>query len=224
MIKTVWRRAFTLVFITSWIFSGCQLTDPDQPSPNVVLFLVDDLGWRDLAIYGSELYQTPHADQLAREGVLFTQAYAAATVCSPTRAAILTGKYPARLHCTDWIKGHLRPYARLSVPDWTQHIPEGEETLGEILKREGYSTAHIGKWHLGEEEEHWPENYGFDVNIGGWKMGQPKRKKGVGGYFSPYHNPRLSDGLQGEYLTERLAQEASSFIEKNSDRPFFLNF
>jgi len=199
---------------------GCST----HQKPNVVLFLVDDLGWTDLSSYGSTLYQTPNADQLAADGIKFTDAYAACTVCSPTRASILTGKHPAHINTTDWIAGHQRPFAKLKVPEWTQHIREEDVTLAEALKGQGYSTIHIGKWHLGEEEKYWPEHHGFDTNIGGWKMGMPKRVKKVGGYFSPYHNPRLTDGLEGEYLTERLADEAVSFINQNDDKPFFLNF
>lgn len=213
------RRFFTLILVLALVVS---CSSPQKP--NVVLILVDDLGWKDLSSYGSTLYQTPNTDFLATEGVKFTDAYAACTVCSPTRASILTGKYPATLHCTDWISGHQKPFAKLLVPDWTQYLPAGELTIAEALKEQGYSTIHIGKWHLGEEEKDWPEYHGFDKNIGGWKMGMPKRVKKVGGYFSPYHNPRLSDGPEGEYLTERLADEAVAFVKEHNDKPFFLNF
>lgn len=201
-------------------FFGCK----KHEKPNVVLFLVDDLGWTDLSSYGSKLYQTPNTDQLVSEGVKFTDAYSSCTVCSPTRASILTGKYPASLQCTDWISGHQRPYAKLSVPNWTQHIRDQDVTLAEALKQQGYTTVHIGKWHLGDEEKYWPENHGFDENIGGWKAGMPKSIKKVGGYFTPYNNPRLEDGPEGEYLTERLSQEAREVIRESKDNPFFLNF
>ena len=127
----------------------------------------------------------------------------------------MTGKYPARLHITDWITGSKRPYAKLAVPDWTMHLPLEEVTLAEALKSAGYATAHIGKWHLGNKE-FWPEKQGFDKNIGGYHRGQPP------GYFSPYNIPTLKDGPEGEYLTDREGEEASQFIEDNKDNPFFL--
>jgi len=188
-----------------------------------VIFLVDDLGWTDLGCYGSEYYLTPNVDRLASEGIRFTEAYAACTVCSPTRASILTGKYPARLQTTDWISGHLRPYAEYRIPDWKMYLDPEETTIAEALSARGYRTAHIGKWHLGEKEENWPEHHGFQTNIGGWKKGAPNLKQSRGGYFSPYFNPRLQDGPEGEYLTERLASEARVFIDKNKNAPFFLN-
>jgi arylsulfatase A-like enzyme len=186
------------------------------PAPlNVVLVLVDDLGATDLGCYGSRFYQTPNIDRLAREGVRFTRAYSACTVCSPTRAALLTGKYPARLHITDWIAGHKRPKAKLKVPDWTMHLPLEERTLAEAFKSKGYATASIGKWHLGGPE-FYPEHQGFDVNLGGTDRGQPPS------YFSPYRIPTLADGPDGEFLTDREAEEAVRFIDRNRERPFFL--
>ncbi|MDX9747813.1 MAG: sulfatase [Paludibacter sp.] len=193
--------------------------------PNVVLIVVDDLGWTDLSCYGSDLYQTPAIDRMAKEGVRFTNGYAACTVSSPTRAAIMTGKYPARLHCTDWIAGHKKPHAKLKVPDWTQFMSHDEYTLAEALADNGYTTLHVGKWHLGEGEKYWPENHGFSVNIGGWDVGAPQKKNGGNGYFPPYRNPRLSDGPEEEYLTERLTDEVLNLLEKHSKagQPVFLN-
>src|SRR5512138_502018 len=121
-----------------------------QTQPNVILILADDLGWTDLGCYGSEFYETPHIDRLARDGMKFTQAYSACTVCSPSRAAILTGKYPARLHITDWIPGQPPENPKLLVPAWTKYLPLGEFTLADALRSAGYATASIGKWHLGE--------------------------------------------------------------------------
>ena len=192
-------------------------------SPNVVLILADDLGWTDLGSYGSELYRTPNLDRLAREGTRFDQAYSACTVCSPTRAAIMTGRYPAALRVTDWIAGHVRPFAKLAVPDWTMQLDPREPNLARTLRDAGYATAHVGKWHLGEDPKTWPEHQGFDLNVGGWSKGQPVRAATSNGYFSPYGNPRLADGPVGEFLDDRLANEACAFIEKNRDRPFFLN-
>lgn len=183
--------------------------------PNVIIVLVDDLGWRDLGCQGSQFYETPNLDRLAREGMRFTQAYSACTVCSPTRASLLTGKYPARLHLTDWIAGHVRPKAKLKVPEWQKHLPLAERTLAEALKDAGYATASIGKWHLGGSE-FYPDRQGFDVNIGGTDRGQPPS------YFSPYGIPTLADGPKGEFLSDRLTDEALKFIERNRAAPFFI--
>ncbi|MBM4020548.1 MAG: sulfatase [Planctomycetes bacterium] len=182
---------------------------------NFVFFLIDDMGWMDLACQGSRFYETPSIDRLAAQGMRFTNAYAACPVCSPTRAAVMTGRYPARLHVTDWIAGHVRPYAKLRIPDWTKFLPLEEITIAEALKAAGYASASIGKWHLGGEE-YWPEKQGFDVNVAGTHMGSPPT------YFSPYKIPTIEPGPDGEYLTDRLADEACAFIEKNRDRPFFL--
>jgi len=193
--------------------------------PNVVMMVVDDLGWKDLGIYGSDFHKTPQIDQFSKDGVIFSNAYAACTVSSPTRASIMTGKYPAKLHLTDWIEGHKMPNAKLKIPDWTMYLPLQETTLAEVFKANGYATAHIGKWHLGESDKYWPEHQGFDINIGGWSKGQPNldKKADAYGYFSPYGNPRLTNGEKGEYLTERLAGEACRIIEQYKSQPFFLN-
>ena len=182
---------------------------------NVVLILVDDYGWTDLSCFGSELYQTPNIDQLARDGMKFTQSYSACTVCSPTRAALLTGKYPARLHVTDWIPGLPPENPKLLVPDWTKYLPLQEVNIARALKSAGYATASIGKWHLGGPE-YWPDKQGFDINLGGTEAPNPKS------YFAPYHIATLPDGPEGEYLTDRLGDEALRYIEKNKDNPFFL--
>jgi arylsulfatase A-like enzyme len=207
------------------ILFSCQTgkNNKETTKPNVILFLVDDLGWTDVTTFGSDFHQTPHVDQLAASGISFTNAYAACTVCSPTRASLMTGKYPARINCTDWITGHNKPYAKMKIPDWTQYVAEEEYTLAEALKDNGYITAHFGKWHLGEAENYWPERQGFDYNFGGWSAGSPALHNG-GGYFSPYNNPRLADGPEGEYLTKRLAREVSSFITQYKDSSFFINF
>ena len=194
------------------------LASPSQADPpNVVVILVDDLGWTDLGCFGSPFYETPHIDRLAAQGMRFTHAYSACTVCSPTRASLMTGKYPARLHVTDWIAGHARPKAKLKVPDWTKHLALEETTVAEALKAAGYATASIGKWHLGPPA-HFPEKQGFDLNRGGCDKGQPPS------YFSPYRIPTLEEGEKGEYLTYLLTTEALAFLDSNKDRPFLLHF
>ena len=199
---------------------------------NVVLFLIDDLGWRDIGANGSTYYQTPHIDRLAREGVRFTDAYAACAVCSPTRAAVLTGKYPARLLLTDWLpNGRWHPQAKLQSGRFVRGLPLEEFTLAEALRESGYRTANIGKWHLGSEPFSLPEHHGFDVNIGGNAHGAP------GDFFAPYGGDWavpttglrarwnvLPDGKPGEYLTDRLTDEAVKFIRENRAQPFFLYF
>jgi arylsulfatase A-like enzyme len=185
-----------------------------QP-PNIVLILADDLGWTDLACFGSKLYETPNIDRLASDGVKFTQAYSACTVCSPTRAALLTGKYPARLHVTDWIPGLPPENPRLLVPEWTKFLPLQEISLGRAFKSAGYATASIGKWHLGGEE-YWPDKHGFDLNLAGTEAPSPKT------YFAPYNIATLPEGPEGEYLTDRLAVEAGKYLDQHKDKPFFL--
>lgn len=207
------RQTLLLAFIS--LLLALPVNGQDQRPPNVILVLIDDLGATDLGCYGSKYYETPHIDALAKDGMKFTQAYSACTVCSPTRASILTGKTPARLHLTDWIAGHDRPNARMTIPEWTKFLPEEEETLAERLKSAGYTTASIGKWHLGGPD-HYPEKHGFDVNVGGTDKGSPSS------YFSPYKIATLPDGPEGEFLTDRLTSEAISFMEKNKDRPFFI--
>jgi arylsulfatase A-like enzyme len=187
---------------------------PKRP-PNIVFILIDDMGWTDLGCFGTPLYQTPHIDKLAQKGMRFTSAYSACAVCSPTRAAVLTGKYPARLHVTDWIPGRIPPGLRMKPPEWTPYLDLKETTIAEALKPLGYTSASIGKWHLGGEE-YYPERQGFDVNVAGCHLGAPPD------YFAPYGIPTLTDGPKGEYLTDRLTEEALKFIERSKDRPFFL--
>ncbi len=201
--------------------------------PNIVVILADDLAWSDLACYGNRYHETPRIDRLAAESLRFTDAYAACAVCAPTRASLLTGKSPARLHLTHIIQ-HRNPGNRaLREPDWTPYLPLPEQTLAEILTPAGYTSASIGKWHLGghagrtgaEGREGDPRNQGFDVNVAGCDLGQPPD------YFYPYErtvNGRdfalhpLPGGSKGEYLTERLTSEAEQFMERNANRPFFL--
>jgi arylsulfatase A-like enzyme len=214
------KRSVLYFLFIPLIFVACNKEQP----PNIIVFFIDDLGWRDLGCYGSDLHETPSIDRLAEQGLSFSQAYSACTVCSPSRAALMSGKYPARLHLTDWIEGHKRPHAKLKVPDWQMYLDTTELLLPEILKDAGYVTANIGKWHLGNDPVYWPDNQGFDVNIGGYRWGAP------GSYFYPYHGnrrdrihpPGLEEGEENEFLTYRLTDEAIRFIEDNQDQRFFL--
>jgi arylsulfatase A-like enzyme len=200
-----------------WIGGACAgLVSAQAPrSPNVLLIVVDDWGATDLGCAGSSFYDTPNIDRFAASGMRFTQAYSACTVCSPSRAAIMTGKYPARLHITDWIAGHQYPWAKLRPPDWTQHLPLEETTLAERFRSAGYATSSIGKWHLGGPD-FYPDKQGFDRNLGGTHAGQPPS------YFSPYKIATLPDGPPGEYLTDRECSEALSFIEAERRQPWFV--
>jgi arylsulfatase A-like enzyme len=189
---------------------------------NVVFILTDDLGWKDLGCYGSTFYETPNIDALARDGMRFTRAYAACPVCSPSRASILTGKYPVRTGITDFINetGAREPEnwkhnTPLLPAHYSLQLSLNEFTLAEALKAAGYMTYMAGKWHLGSRG-YWPEDQGFDINKGGNTAGHPPT------YFSPYRNPTLSDGPKGEYLPERLADETQAFIRNNRDTSFFI--
>lgn len=183
-------------------------------APNIVLIMIDDLGWADLGCYGSSFYETPNLDRLASQGMRFTQAYAAAPVCSPTRASMMSGKYPARVGVTQFIGGHTVG-ALCDVP-YRRELPMSEYSMARALRDNGYRTWHVGKWHLGTRPT-WPDRHGFDVNLGGCQWGHPPT------YVSPYGCPTLTDGPDGEYLTDRLTDEAVALIERDDDRPFFLN-
>ncbi len=206
--------------------------------PNIVFILVDDLGWTDAACYGSRYYETPNIDRLAAQGMRFTDAYAACAVCSPTRAAVMTGRYPARLGVTDWIRSRFQGGAipddkknpieyvggkkqKLLCPPNALWMELDEITIAEVLKPAGYVSGHIGKWHLGPDDWY-PDRQGFDYNIGGCDYGQPPS------YFDPYCRkgqgciPTLEPREEGEYLTDREAEEAVRFIRQHRDRPFFL--
>ncbi len=199
---------------------ACDNQSEEATKPNVLLIVVDDLGWNDIGCMGSSYYETPSVDRLAEEGVRFTNGYAGCSVSSPSRGSIVTGMSPARHGITSWIgdpegeawrKGH----NDILLPAQYSHtLPDGAYTIANAFSDSGYSTYFIGKWHLGEELL--PTDYGFDVNIGGWGAGSP-----VGGYFSPYKNPKLKDGADGENLSARLGREAISLIEKSED-PFFM--
>jgi arylsulfatase A len=218
---------------------ACRKSGIRRRPPNFVFILVDDLGAHDLGFMGSRYYETPHVDRLAARGMAFTQAYAAAAVCSPTRASILTGRAPARLGITDWIRARRdggiigpdrqnpagyddNPNFKLMTPRNALFMELGEVTTAEVLRRTGYVTGHIGKWHLGPDE-FLPESQGFDENVGGADIGH------TANYFDPYHNegapiPSLEPRRAGEYMTDREADEACAFIRRHRDRPFYLNF
>jgi len=227
--KTKWAMSLSLLAATA------TATNPEKP--NIVFFLIDDMGWSDLTCYGSDYYETPNIDRLTENGVRFTNAYAACTVSSPTRASILTGKYPGRLHITGAIPilGYKRINQGKGTPlkdaDYVMNLPLEEVTIAESLKSAGYATASIGKWHVCDDEAYYPEKQGFDINIGGGRFGNTQN------YFYPYKNKwrmapgypyrewkTLPDGVEGEYITDRLTSEATKFIEKNANKPFFLYF
>ena len=190
--------------------------------PNFVVVVVDDLGITDLGCYGkahgNTYHESPNIDRLAGEGMLFTDAYAASAVCSPTRASLMTGKYPARTGITDWIPGETQPKDRAVLgPRTKEHLDLSEVTFAEALKEGGYFTAFIGKWHLGDTGC-LPENQGFDVNIGGCHWGHPK---GPGKYHHPFGMPSLQS-QPGDYLTDRLTDEAIRLVRENKEKPFLL--
>lgn len=208
------------------IFNHCS----SEKRPNFLFLLVDDLGWTDLGCFGSTFYETLNIDKLASQGMRFSQAYAACPVCSPTRASIMTGKYPARMNTTDWfgapqpynVQNHWTRNKPLLPAEYLEQLPLEEKTMAETFKENGYRTFFAGKWHLGPEG-FWPEDQGFEINKGGWSRGGPY---GPGIYFTPYGNPRLEDGPVGEHLPDRLATETVKFIAQNSEKPFlaFLSF
>ncbi|MDP3073905.1 MAG: sulfatase [Opitutaceae bacterium] len=213
-------RLVRLVFALGAVPAALCAATPRPP--NIVFLFADDLGWSDLGAYGSTFYETPHLDRLAKEGARFTSAYAACPVCSPTRASVITGKYPQRTGITDYI-GAPQPPAwkrntRLLPAPYTTELALAETTLAEALKPAGYATFFAGKWHLGPKG-HWPEDQGFDVNLGGNDKGGPY---GGDKYFSPYGNPSIPDGPKGEHLPDRLAREAAAFIAKNKAQPFLV--
>ena len=211
------------------LLAGCTAGSQEKRLPNVVLILVDDLGWMDLSCQGSSFYETPNIDRLAEQGMRFDQAYSGCPVCSPSRAQLMTGRNQARLRFTGHITAisrHRYPEkGRLIPPDDHMHIPLEEITIAEALKPAGYVSASIGKWHLGIGEDYWPKAQGFDLNVAGWTHGSPPD------YFYPYTRPgsdwnasipTLQGGKEGEYLTDRLTDEAIRFVRDNRERPFFL--
>ena len=229
------------LFLTVFALVTCStMARGAVEKPNFILINVDDLGWTDLGCFGSKFYETPHIDGLAGDGMRFTDAYAACAVCSPTRAAIMTGRYPARLGVTDWIRARFQggkiPADKKNPSGWVGGkgnkvlcpanalwMESSELTIAELLKDAGYRSCHIGKWHLGADDWY-PEKQGFDENYGGCDYGQPPS------YYDPFNNKRL-DGIyglpgreKGQYLTDREGDEALGFIARNKDKAFFLYF
>jgi len=188
---------------------------PAERAPNVILIVADDLGWADISPNNPDtFYDTPNIQRLGGRGMRFTQAYAAAPVCSPTRASLMTGRHPARLRTTDYFCG--KRAAAMLPAEYECALPLEETTIAERLRDVGYRTFFAGKWHLGPEG-FWPEDQGFQENRGGWTRGGPY---GGDKYFSPYGNPRLEDGPPGEHLPDRLARETAAFITEHQDQPF----
>ncbi len=220
MLKTTSFLTTSLV-----VLAACQNSSKQETTiqkPNIVFILADDLGYHDLSCMGSNYYETPNIDRIAREGMVFTDGYAACQVCSPSRASIMTGKFAARHGITDWIGARTGEewrkagrYNKLLPPEYVHNLPHEYVTLPEALKANGYKTFFAGKWHLGSEGS-WPEDHGFDINKGGWDKGSP-----MGGFYAPWENPRLASGPDGESLTMRLAQETTDFLKENKDTSFF---
>jgi len=183
---------------------------------NFVFFLIDDFGWMDIGANNPHcFYDTPNIDRLARSGMNFTNGYAACPVCSPTRFSIMTGKYPSRFDATEWFSG--KRSGRFNPAPLNDWMPLEEVTLAEALKEHGYKTGFVGKWHLGADEKYWPENQGFDNNVGGWAVGSPR-----GGYFAPFDNPRLGDYPEGSHLPKVLTDESLKLLDEYENNPFLL--
>lgn len=218
-----------LLIVLTLILFSCKKKDTGQVTlfkevkkPNILFILVDDLGYKDLGFTGSSFYETPNIDALAAKSTIFTQGYAGSRVCSPSRATLFTGKFTARHGITDWIGAKSGEDWRknnredqLLPANYLHNLPKEDITLAETMQKNGYKTFFAGKWHLGEQGSY-PENHGFDINIGGWESGSPK-----GGYFSPFKNPKLENKKDGEHLSMRLAKETSNFIKQHKETPSF---
>lgn len=217
-------RSFTIsiLAITFVVLNSCQPKADTIKKPNVLFILADDYCYHDLSVTGSKYYETPNIDRIAKEGVIFTDGYATCQVCSPSRASIMSGKFPARHGITDWIGAPVGEnwrkagrFNQLLPPQYVRALPQEYITLPEAMKEAGYTTFFAGKWHIGSKGS-WPTDHGFDVNKGGWDKGSP-----MGGYFAPWENPNLESGTNGENLSMRLAKETVDFIKANKDTSFF---
>ena len=216
--KSRYPYLITLVFVLILLFAYCNNRQKAVKKPNIILILADDQGWKDAGFMGSKYYDTPVLDALAASGMTFTNAYANAPNCAPTRACLLTGLYTPR-HGIYTVNSSARgksAFRRLIPIENKTILDTSFITIAEVMVKHGYATTSIGKWHLGNDSIGLPQSQGFDENIGGYHRGHPRS------YFSPYNNPYLSDGPEGEYLTDRLTDEAIDFIERNMDNPFFL--
>ncbi|UMB59196.1 sulfatase [Lutibacter sp. A80] len=237
-INFIFQKTILLLLISSLMAcnSNSKAVDVSETKipekPNILFILVDDLGYADLSIMGSSYYETPNIDKIAESGTIFTDGYAACTVCSPSRASLMTGQYPAR-HGITQFEGkrnsgqswkQRKRYTKLLPPEYKHHLDSSSITLPEAFKEQGYATFFAGKWHLGgKEQRSLPTDHGFDVNIGGYNAGGPN-----GGYFSPFKNPYLPNlpEEKGLNLSMKLAQETSKFIKENKDNHFlaYLSF
>lgn len=193
-------------------------SEPGREQPNFVVFVVDDLGYMDIGANNPKcFYETPHIDGLADSGMRFTDGYAANPVCSPTRYSLMTGKYPTRVRATNFFSG--KRSGKFNPAPLNDNMPLDEITIAQALKDKGYVTFFSGKWHLGESEEYYPQNRGFDINIGGYHRGGPYTG---GKYFAPFKNPQMEvESPKGDHLPDRLARDTAAFIESNKDKPFF---
>ncbi len=218
------HRISTLVVPTFFavllpVLNAPPLKAESTKRPNVVLILIDDMGLHDLSVEGSSFYRSPNIDRLANEGMRFTQGYATCCVCSPSRASIQLGQFPARHGITNWIgaaSGLKWNRDDVVLPaEYLHELPAADVTIAEALRDAGYATFFAGKWHLGGEGS-LPTDHGYDINIGGLDKGSPP-----GGFFSPFNNPKLADGAAGESLPMRLGKETSQFIRESGDKPFF---
>jgi arylsulfatase A len=210
---------YRLVFAIAGCLSIAVACALGAERPHIICIMTDDLGWMDLSCQGNEVLRTPQLDSLAKQGVRFTNAYAAAPVCSPTRAALMTGFAPARLHITQHGadgKQFWPADRRVQPPATKAELAHETTTLAERLKAAGYATGFFGKWHLGDDPRCWPKEHGFDVNLGGCGFGGPPT------YFDPYRIPTLPPRKTGEYLTDRLADETIAFLRREKDRPMFV--
>jgi arylsulfatase A-like enzyme len=230
ILKNNLELMYKLLFLFTFFIlqTTIVLAQNKQTKPNIIVIVADDLGWFDLGCYGSSFYETPHLNALAKKGVQFMQAYSTSPVCSPSRASLLTGKYPTKTNITDWIPGRqangkVKKYEALIGPTVANELALQETTIAEYALENNYTTFFAGKWHLGETENFWPQHQGFSTNIGGWGKGSPTGKinDSTGGFFTPYNNPTIQDGPTGEYLTDRLTNECIQFI-KRQQQPFFL--
>ena len=208
----------TIFIVAAFLFSlvSCQKEDTFQDKPNVVFINVDDLGWIDAGFQGSDYYETPNIDRLAKSGLVFTNGYAGAANCAPSRACLMSGQNTPRhgiYTVSNSDRGESRERKIIPTPN-NETLPDQTVTLAEMFKKAGYVTGTFGKWHLGED----PKTQGFDVNVGGSHRGNPGKK----GYFSPYKIDHINDGPEKEYLTDRLTDEALDFIRQNRGNPFFL--